>query len=469
MKDILVLTDQSDDFTLIARVLGKSFSVSHAADLDTARAMNSKTPFDMIMADIFLLEKHPESSTFQFSDHPFVAANPFVQFVVLCNKENMDAALKAVKEGAAGYLPSPVRKQDVQLLLQSIPRTLSRDFELEYLRDHFWKTEWLDVVQSRNRHMKKIYDSIKSVAPTIATVLLLGETGTGKGMTARLIHWHSQRFDRPFIEVHCGAIPDTLIESELFGHEKGAFTGADRRKPGKFEMAMGGTIFLDEIGTITPAAQIKLLQVLQDGVYSRVGGDTPLKSDVRIIAATNADISELVKTGHFRKDLFYRLNIFPIEIPPLKDRLEDLPYLTEVFLKKLDIKYGRQITGIHPLVIDRFKRYDWPGNIRELENIMERAYILEQSPMLLPNSFPLDTMPDLDAPVSDNDTDTFLSRARQHAIDLFERTYLSTLLGQTRGRIDQAAARAGITPRQLNRLLTRHQLNKNAFKPPKDT
>ncbi|MCA1795303.1 MAG: sigma-54 dependent transcriptional regulator [Desulfobacteraceae bacterium] len=469
MKDILVLTDQADDFTLIARVLEKSFAVSHAADLATARAMHTRSPFDMIMADIFLLEKHPEASTFQFSNHPFVAANPFVQFVVLCDKKNMTTALKAVKEGAAGYLPSPVRKQDIQLLLQSVPRTLSRDFELDYLRDHFWKTEWLDVIQSRNTYMKKVYENIKSVSPTIATVLLLGDTGTGKGMTARLIHWHSQRFDKPFIEVHCGAIPDTLIESELFGHEKGAFTGADRRKPGKFEMAMGGTIFLDEIGTITPAAQVKLLQVLQDGIYSRIGGDTPLTSDVRIIAATNADIGELVKTGQFRKDLYYRLHVFPIEIPPLTKRSEDLPYLTDIFLKNLNIKYGKKIDGIHPMVLERFRRYDWPGNIRELENIMERAYILEQSPTLMPQSFPLDTMPDDDTPVCSDDTDMSLARARQRAIDLFEQSYLTTVLEQTQGRIDQAAHKAGITPRQLNRLLQRHGMNKNNFKPKKDT
>jgi DNA-binding NtrC family response regulator len=468
MKDILVLTDQADDFTLISRVLEKTYVVSHAADLATARAMHTRSPFDMIVADIFLLEKHPESSTFQFANHPFVAANPFVQFVVLCDKKNMTTALKAVKEGAAGYLPSPVRKQDIQLLLQSVPRALSRDFELDYLRDHFWKTEWLDVIQSKNPCMKKVYENIKSVAPTIATVLLLGETGTGKGMTARLIHWHSQRFDKPFIEVHCGAIPDTLIESELFGHEKGAFTGADRRKPGKFEMARGGTIFLDEIGTITPAAQIKLLQVLQDGIFNRIGGDISLQSDVRIIAATNADIFDLVKTGQFRKDLYYRLNIFPIEIPPLRERREDLPYLTDLFLKNLNIKYKKQITGIHPLVMEKFARYDWPGNIRELENIMERAHILEQSSQLMPHSFPLETMPDCDFPVQDNDTGTNLARARQQAVDRFEQSYLTTLLGQARGRIDKAAAMAGITPRQLNRLLKRHHLNKKDFKPAKD-
>ncbi|HKJ98501.1 MAG TPA: sigma-54 dependent transcriptional regulator [Desulfotignum sp.] len=468
MKDILVLTEKSDDFFLISEVLGNAFTVRHAADLVTAEALHSQSPFDMIMADILLLEKHPESGTFQFSEHPFVAASPFVQFVVLCHKKNLTTALAAVKGGAAGYLLSPVRKRDVQLLLQSVTRALSRDFELDYLRDHFWKTEWLDVIQSKNPCMKKVYKSIKSVAPTIATVLLLGETGTGKGMTARLIHWHSQRFDKPFIEVHCGAIPDTLIESELFGHEKGAFTGADRRKPGKFEMARGGTIFLDEIGTITPAAQIKLLQVLQDGIFNRIGSDMPLQSDVRIIAATNADIFELVKTGLFRKDLYYRLNIFPIEMPPLRERREDLPCLADIFLKNLNIKYKKNISGIHPLVMEKFARYDWPGNIRELENIIERAYILEQSSQLMPHSFPLETMPDCDSPVQEDDPGTNLARARQQAVDRFEQSYLTVLLGQARGRIDKAAARAGITPRQLNRLLKRHHVNKNAFKPKKD-
>jgi transcriptional regulator with PAS, ATPase and Fis domain len=330
------------------------------------------------------------------------------------------------------------------------------------------RPEDVDLV-SRNLHMKKVYENIRSVAPTIATVLLLGDTGTGKGMTARLIHWHSQRFDKPFVEVHCGAIPDTLIESELFGHEKGAFTGADRRKPGKFEMAAGGTVFLDEIGTISPSAQIKLLQVLQDGIYCRVGGDDPLKADVRIIAATNADIANLVQTGQFRKDLYYRLNVFPVTIPALRDRLEDLPGLIDVFLKKLNIKYGKKITGIHPMVMDRFQRYDWPGNIRELENLLERACILEQTALLMPQSFPLETMPDADGPDTDNDTGTPLSKARQSAIDRFEQAYLTTLLGQTRGRIDQAAAAAGVTPRQLNRLLKRHGVNKNMFKPTRDT
>lgn len=464
MKDILVLTNRADAFSLISNVLKKFFVIKHAINVAAAEGMHIKSPFDMIIADIVLLEQGSQTS-FNFSNHPFIKANTFVQFVVLCDRENSQKASKAVKDGASGYLLYPVEEKEIQLLLPSVDRTLSRDFELDYLRDRFWKTEWLEIIRSKNSRMKIIYKNIRSVAPTIATVLLLGDTGTGKGILARLIHWHSQRSEKPFIEVHCGAIPDTLIESELFGHEKGAFTGADRKKPGKFEMAKGGTIFLDEIGTITAAAQIKLLQVLQNGTYNRIGGNSLMKSDVRIIAATNADLAELVKKGEFRKDLYYRLNIFPVEIPQLRERLEDLPFLIEIFLKNLNTKYAKGIQRLHYSVLDGFEKYDWPGNIRELENILERAYILEDSAVMMPHSFPIVTMLSFDANITDEDAATSLAQARQHAINIFEHSYLTTLLEQSRGRINLAAQKAGITARQLSRLLNRHGLNKNDFKP----
>ncbi|MFH2091010.1 MAG: sigma-54 dependent transcriptional regulator [Pseudomonadota bacterium] len=406
MKDILVLTHSTEDFSFISKALKSSFCVKRATDLSMVKGMNSDSPIDMIISDVLQMEQNTQSST----------------------------------------------------------KTLSRDFELDYLRDFFWKTEWLNIIQSKNPRMKKIYENIRSVAPTIATVLLLGDTGTGKGMLARLIHRHSQRSEKPFIEIHCGAIPDTLIESELFGHEKGAFTGADQKKPGMFEMAKGGTIFLDEIGTITPSAQIKLLQVLQDGTFNRIGGDSFIKADVRIIAATNSDLAQQVQAGNFRKDLFYRLNIFPVEIPPLRERLEDLPYLIETLLNNLNIKYGKGIKHLHHSVLNGLKKYDWPGNIRELENILERAYILEQTTILTPQNFPGETMLGFDTKVHENYSETLISHARQHAIDVFEHTYLTVLLKQTNGRIGLAAQTAGITSRQLNRLLNRHKLNKNDYK-----
>lgn len=444
--------------------MSESNNIKQVTTLEMAEALHSRSPFDMIIADMVLLKKVQDNDELSFSKHPFIKTNPFVQFVVLCNRKNIHDALKAVEEGASGYLIYPIQKRDIQLLIPALKKTLSRDFELDYLRDHFWQTEWLEVIRSNNPRMKKVYENIRSVAPTIATVLLTGDTGTGKGMLARLIHWHSKRSECPFISVHCGAIPETLIESELFGHEKGSFTGADRRKQGKFEMAKGGTIFLDEIGTITPSAQIKILQVLQDGTFSRIGGESILKADVRIITATNANLNTLVDSGEFRKDLFYRLNIFPIKIPPLKERIEDLDYLIEVFLRNLNEKYGKNIELVHPSALKGFKIYDWPGNIRELENILERAYILENSSILMPYNFPFETIVDLDCETKDDLSVLPLRHARNQAIEIFESSYLNMLLEKTAGRINPAAEIAGITTRQLNRLLKRYNINKNNFK-----
>ena len=334
--------------------------------------------------------------------------------------------------------------------------------EADRLRDRFWKTEWIDIVRSRNPAMHEVFEKIRAVAPTIATVLLLGETGTGKGLMARLTHWHSLRCEKPLVAVHCGAIPETLIESELFGHEQGAFTGAVRRKLGKFEVACKGTIFLDEIGTITPSVQIKLLQVLQDGTYCRIGGEQTLHTDARIIFATNANLEALVAEGRFRKDLYYRVKIFPIEIPPLRERIEDLPYLTETFLQKLNQRYNKDIGGMPPDVREALQGYSWPGNVRELENVMERAYILETSDILTLRSFPSDiTSAEAkrteECPMGEGFS---LAEARQLAVEAFERQYLRDLLTRHNGRIGTAAQNAGITPRQLNRLMNRYAINK---------
>ncbi len=457
MKDILVLTSAEDEYRLISNALSDANNIRRALDLDTAYALHTQSAFDLIMADIELLAAQPGMAAFS-------SVNPFVQFIVLCPRSDTGKAIEAVKSGAVGYLLSPFRERDVHLLLPALNRTRSKDFELDYLRDRFWRTEWLDIIRSKNAAMKKIFENIRSVAPTIATVLLLGETGTGKGTMARLIHWHSRRYEKPFISIHCGAIPDTLIESELFGHEKGAFTSAERKKPGRFEMAEGGTLFLDEIGTISPSAQIKLLQVLQDGTFSRIGGDAVLKADVRIIAATNSDLEEAVSKGLFRKDLFYRLNVFPIKIPALKDRLEDLEDLVDVCLKKLNVKYGKNIQRVYPSVLEGFCHYEWPGNIRELENILERAYILENSPAITPDNLPIETQMPMAQDVSAPGTGLTLAQARRHAVDTCEISYLTSLLEQTSGRIDETAHKAGITPRQLNRLLARHGMDKKQFK-----
>ena len=465
MKDLLIISTSSDVIRLLSEALSREVVIKSADSVKNALLIHNQNPYDLIVVDLDHLQ--PAASTLKFSEIslPFKKSNPLVQFVVITSKDTIREAIEAINDGARDYLTRPIDVKALKMVFDLLNNTVNQNLELDYLRGRFWKTEWLEIVHTQNPIMRKVFENLRSVAPTIATVLLLGETGTGKGLLARLVHWHSRRSETPFISVHCGAIPDSLLESELFGHEKGSFTGAERRKIGKFELARSGTIFLDEIGTITEQAQIKLLQVLQDGTFSRVGGEEQLKTDARIIAATNAKLKQLTEKGLFRRDLFYRLNTFPVEIPPLRDRLEDLPHLIDMFLKTLNAKYGKGIQTLHPAVHEGFKVYDWPGNIRELENILERAYILENTKTLSPQNFPTELVIASEVlSYPSNKEDLSLSEARMIAMVDFERSYLRDLLKGCKGKINLSAKKAGITTRQLHRLLARHGIKKNNFK-----
>ena len=256
-----------------------------------------------------------------------------------------------------------------------------------------------------------------------------------------------------------------MLESELFGHEKGAFTSAVKRKLGKFEIADRGTIFLDEIGTITPAAQIKLLQVLQDGIFQRVGGEVTIHTDVRIVAATNMDLKQMCEEGQFRKDLYYRFNVFPIEVPLLKERPEDIPHLAMIFLDRMNKLNTKAIKGISPVVMEALMHYPWPGNIRELENLIERAYILETGSVLQPDSFPGEIFEYCSSGVElVKDNAGSLAYVRKKGIEEIEKNYLMDLLNETTGRIKQAAEIAGISTRQIHKLLTKYNIRKEDYK-----
>lgn len=313
--------------------------------------------------------------------------------------------------------------------------------------------------------MESVFEKVRSVAVTHTTVMLHGETGTGKGVIARLIHRRSERCEGPFISVHCGSIPDTLVESEMFGHEKGAFTGALRRKPGKFEIARDGTLFLDEIGTITIAVQVKLLQVLQDRTFQRIGGEEILQSNARVIAATNMNLRRMTDSGTFRKDLYYRLNVFPIEIPSLRQRKEDIPLLVETFLERLNQRYQKTIQAVSPAVMQAFEQHAWPGNIRELENLIERAFILEKTEELtldsLPQEFFVVCNPAMKTRI---DPDRTLAEVRRQSVARVEKKYLTELLTLKRGKINETARQAGISPRQLHKLMTKYGLCKENYK-----
>ena len=390
---------------------------------------------------------------------------PSAAIVVMADEEQTKVAVDAVKAGAFDYLTHPIEKEELGLIVDKVRESDVLHSELDYLRGQFWNEDSLEYVDTRSKAMRDVFVKIRQVAGTRTTVLLTGETGTGKSLIAKLIHAHSNRKDMPFISVHCGAIPDSLVESELFGHEKGAFTGAIRRKLGKFELAHGGTIFLDEIGTVSQSVQVKLLNVIQERMIQRVGGENDITVDVRIIAATNENMGQLCEEGRFRKDLFYRLNVFPIRIPSLSERREDIPRLCEGFIKQFNGLLNTEIKGIHPQVLDTFIEYDWPGNVRELENVIERACILEDGDILMPASFPSDLIdPQGDMVTSPVRTGLPLKEARQFAVDKFEKQYLSSLLEQCHGIIKETAERAGITTRQLNKLMNRHGLTRKSFK-----
>jgi DNA-binding NtrC family response regulator len=466
MKSTLVISSRPEVFQTIKAALQADFMLDYKASIESALDFLKKKRSDLVFLDLELFTFPASVTACKKVIEPFWQIYPSLEIVIMAPKDKAHEAVRAVKAGANDYLTYPVDPAEVKLIVDSMVDDIIRDSELEFLRSQFWSSESQEIVRTRNDHMLQVLDKIRIVAPTKTTVLLTGESGTGKSLLARLIHSHSNRAETQFINVHCGSIPDSLIESELFGHERGAFTGADRRKLGKFEIASKGTIFLDEIGTITPALQIKLLQVLQDATFSRVGGELTLETDVRVIAATNSDLGKLVEEGRFRKDLFYRVNVFPIEIPPLKNRPEDIAPLVEGILNRLNQEFPKNIHDVHPQVMDALKQYPWPGNIRELENVIERAYLLETSGKLMPDSFPAeffksDLLQTVLLPISNVGS---LSAGRQRAIEDFERQYLKELIARNKGKINKSAQEAGIGTRQLHKLMLKYGIRKEAFK-----
>lgn len=386
---------------------------------------------------------------------------PTAQIIVMASQERIRDAVMAVKAGAGNYVTFPISREELRHVTETVYKTVLMKSELNYLREKLWQSDSLEIANTSSPVMREVLDKVKAVASMKTTVLLTGETGTGKGTLAKLIHRCSNRAKAQLIHVHCGAIQDTLLESELFGHEKGAFTGADRRKLGKFEIAHRGTIFLDEIGTLTHAAQIRLLQVLQEQNIQRVGGEAELPVDVRVIAATNSNLEEMVGRGDFRNDLYYRLSVFPVEIPPLRERREDIPSLADSILRELNGTNAKEIRGIDPRVLDAFARYPWPGNIREMKNLMERAYVIEKSSVLTPASFPGELFqkgrPEGADPPDNGRT---LGEVKSEAV----RKYLEKTLARHEGRIRETAEAAGITTRQLHKLMTLYGLRKETYK-----
>ena len=465
MRTALIASEKPEVYRKIYAALNSECFIDKTTDVNGVFKVLGEKRYDLIFIDLEILFRSTQSGDYTNMLQRFKQLCPTIGIVVMAKPDMIREMVKAVKAGASDYLTLPLDPDEIQLVTEDIRESIIKESELNYLREQLWKSDSLEMIHTDNTAVKEVFKKLRSVAPTKTTVLLSGETGTGKGVLAKIIHRYSNREHAQFICLHCGAVPDTLLESELFGHEKGAFTGALKKKLGKFEIARNGTLFLDEIGTITTSAQVKLLQVLQDGTFSPVGAEKTISTNARIITATNSDLKKMTEDGDFRKDLYYRLNVFPIEIPPLRKRKEDIPLLIQFFLKKLSKDFQKDIKDIHPQVKEAFKKYSWPGNIRELENLLERACILETSDLLTPESFPAELFEkEVSSAVLSMDTDVSLSEARRKAVLCFEKQYLKELMSRNRGKINQSAQEAGISTRQLHKLMIKYDLRKEDFK-----
>jgi len=387
----------------------------------------------------------------------FKRFSPDTSIVLLTSFGSLEGAIEAIKQGAYDYLAKPFKKEEIKLVVQrSLDHSQLVRENTRYRDELKGREDWSPLVGS-SPAMLEVYKLVARVSEGRSTVLLQGESGTGKELIARAIHANSPRREKPFIPVNCGALPDTLLESEMFGYEKGAFTGAVGTKAGLFEAANGGTLFLDEIGDLSPALQVKLLRVMQDQEVRRVGGTTSLKVDVRIIVATNRDLEQFVKEGKFRDDLFYRLNVVRITLPTLAERKEDIPMLAHHFLQKYAGGSARAVRGFLPDTMALLKQYRWPGNVRELENAIERAVSLSHGPLLTPDDLPaalrqFGSQFGDKTEVSDQHDEVCLT------LEEVEKRHLIRVLKETKGNKVRAAKILGIDRRTLYRMAERFGL-----------
>jgi DNA-binding NtrC family response regulator len=376
--------------------------------------------------------------------------NPELPVIIMTAYGTVASAIEAMKVGAYDFMEKPFCPERVELIIKNLLNHQSVVKENIALKKELGKKHQFEELVGKSPKIQQVFDLIRTVAKSNATILIQGETGTGKELAARAIHAESLRHNRPFVSLNCAALPESLLESELFGHEKGAFTGAVSQKKGKFEYANGGTIFLDEIGDISPNTQVHLLRVIQEKELTRVGGNEIIKVDVRIITSTNRDLKKRAEEGKFREDLFYRLNVVPIHLPPLRERSDDIPLLARYFLRKYNTENNKEIRDFSSKVLDFFIKYPWPGNVRELENAIEYSVILAKSDLiqeehLLPQ---LKELPKCEEDISGGNT-----------LEGMEKYHIARIMKETNGNHSLAAKTLGISRSTLYKKLQEYQIN----------
>jgi DNA-binding NtrC family response regulator len=450
---ILVVDDDAVARELLAEALKKEgYDVEAFGSGEAAIARGREGRVDLVLTDIRMGAVDGLTVLREFK-----RMSQDTAIVVLTAFGSLEGAIEAIKQGAYDYLAKPFKKEEIKLVVQrSLDHCRLLRENTKFREELKSKDEWSPLVGS-SPAMLEVYKLVARVSESKSTVLLQGESGTGKELIARAIHGNSPRRDKPFVPVNCGALPDTLLESEMFGYEKGAFTGAVGTKTGLFESANGGTLFLDEVGELGQALQVKLLRVMQDHEVRRVGGTHSIKVDVRIIAATNRDLEQFVKEGKFRDDLFYRLNVVRITLPSLTERQEDIPMLAHHFLQKCAAGTTTAVRGFHPDTMDILKRYRWPGNVRELENAIERAVSLSHGPLLTPDDLPAAIH---QVPIRvDAKPESLEAEPVCLTLEEVEKRHLLRVLKETKGNKVKASKILGIDRRTLYRMAERFGLD----------
>ncbi|UCD82228.1 MAG: sigma-54-dependent Fis family transcriptional regulator [Desulfobacterales bacterium] len=451
MKDrntILVVDDDNAHRTMLRTLVGGwGYDIEEADDGSGAVGKVQEQSYDLILMDVRMVKMSGLEALEKIKSY-----NPAIPIIIMTAYSSVETAVEALKKGAHDYLTKPLDFDKLKITIQrSMEHTRLKE-ENRLLKESLGKHFDRQNIIGQSPAMLNLLETVAQVAPSEATVLITGESGTGKELIAGAIHFNSHRKDGPFIKLNCAAITETLLESELFGHEKGAFTGAERRKEGRFFQAHGGSLFLDEVSEMTLTMQVKLLRVLQEREFTRVGGEDSIKVDVRMIAATNKKLQDLITTGAFREDLYYRLNVVDLAIPPLKNRREDIPLLAQHFLEVFAAKNHKQIKGFTPQAMDHLIRYGWPGNVRELMNAVERAVVLAQSDFLTEKDFTIINGSDVnrDPSVTDN---AGIRLDGAVPLDEVEKATILNTLEAVGGNKSEAARRLGITRKTLHKKL----------------
>jgi two-component system response regulator HydG len=442
---VLVVDDDPAHRTMLRTLLtGWGYDIDEADDGSAAIERVHERAFDLIMMDIRMVKVSGLEALTEIK-----ALNPAIPIIIMTAYSSIETAVEALKSGAYDYLTKPLDFDELRLVMgRAMEHTHLRE-ENRLLRETLGSHFDTQHIIGRSAPMIRLMETVAQVAPSEATVLITGESGTGKEMIAGAIHFNSPRKDGPFVKINCAAITETLLESELFGHEKGAFTGAHRQKEGRFRQAHGGSLFLDEISEMSLAMQVKLLRVLQEREITRVGGEEVIKVNVRIIAATNKDLAREIEEGRFREDLYYRLNVVALEMPPLRERREDIPLLAQHFLEALSKENRKNIKGFTPQAMDRLMKYDWPGNVRELMNAVERGVILSRSEYLDEEVLSLISSDES----SSQDISSGDGANANMPLDEVEKTTILKTLESAGGNKSEAARRLGITRRTLHKRL----------------